>query len=411
MIKTTSFCLWLAIGIPLAWAQTDSTQSLSSVSVAHAYDPDAPILLDAEVAMRDSTEATVFLRVTNRLQQVLPALRYEVRSSYAASGIINSGTLSADALISEEGNRYYLRFQVPVGSDSDYLFVYAQTSGNDLAARAYRFDVALNTVHTFPLTDLLLMRPDEDIPLFDDYLAEGTPFRLVSYYNSDSTAYIYYYSHAFEPNPAPMSSGNSRVQSSLEIDSLFAVPLNETLNFDQQGLYFTQLDTTSLYGTSFRIEDNYYPRPARLETVIPPLRYISTSDEMEGLLVAENPKQSLDEYWVRMARSQERAKEIIRSYYRQVSRANRLFTSYKEGWKTGHGMIYVLYGPPDGVYRDDQQEVWTYAEDRNLVDLSFTFSKVKNLFTHQYFNLIRDEDYQRFWFRNVDLWRKGRKEF
>ncbi len=397
-------------GASLARAQTDSTQSLSSVNVAHAYDPDAPILLDAEVALRDSTEATVFLRVTNRLQQALPQLRYEVRRGYAADGILSSGALSDEALISSKGNRYYLRFQMPVGRDSHYLFIYA-SSGTNPAARPYRFDVALNTEHTFPLTDLLLMRPDEDIPLFDDYLARDTPFRLVSYYNTDSTAYIYYYSHRFEPNPAPMSSGNTRVQGNLEIDSLFAVPLNKTLNFDQPGLYFTQLDTTSLYGISFRIEDAYYPRPARLETVIPPLRYISTSDEMDGLLVADNPKQSLDEYWVRVARSQDRAKEIIRSYYRQVGRANRLFTSYKEGWKTGQGMIYVLYGPPDAVYRDDRQEVWTYAEDRNLVDLSFSFSKVKNLFTHQYFNLIRDEDYQRFWFRNVDLWRKGRKEF
>lgn len=393
-----------------ARGQGDTNEaSLSSVNVSHVYNPDAPILLDARVAVKADEEATVFLRVVNRPQRVTPALRYEVRAGYQ-DAVLDSGQLTTEQLVKEEGNQYYFRFTLPLTEQSHYLFMYARAADNP-AAQVYRFDVALNTEQNFPRTDLLLMRPDEDLPIFQNYLPVATPFRIVSYYGSDSVAYAYYYRHEFEPNPPPMASGSGDVQRSLEIDSLSAIPLNETLSLEEQGLYFTQLDTASLYGISFRLEDQYYPRPARIETVVPPLRYISTSDEMASLQGAENPKQNLDEYWVKMTRSQERAKTIIRDYFRQVTRGNRLFTSYKEGWKTGRGMIYVLYGPPDAVYRDDRQEVWTYDEDRNLVDLSFTFAKVKNIFTPYYYNLVRDEDYQRFWFRNVDLWRKGRKEF
>ena len=408
------FCLLLlslaAFFCP-ARGQNEESPAPASINVSHVYDPEAPLLLDAQVAMRNNEEATVFLRVINRLRSGAPSLRYEVRANYQQeAAILDSGQLTTSQLLKEEGNQYYFRFTLPITTDSHYLFVYVQPAGA-AAANAYRFDVTLNTEQNFPLTDLLLMRPDEDIPIFQDYLPVAAPFRIVSYYGSDSTAYIYYYSHEFEPNPPPMSSGGGEVQRSLEIDSLFVIPLDETLTFDQQGLYFTQLDTTSLYGISFRVEDAYYPRLAKVETVISPLRYISTSEEMDALVSAEDAKRSLDEYWMKMTRSQERAKLIIRDYFRQVTQANRLFTSYKEGWKTGQGMIYVLYGSPDAVYRDSDKETWIYNEDRNLVDLSFTFAKVKNIFTHQYYNLVRDEDYKRFWYRNVDLWRKGRKEF
>ena len=390
--------------------QDETRSSLSSVNVGHVYDPQAPLLLDARVAMNEQAEATVFLRAVNRQRGGSPALRYEVRSDYQEGAVLDSGQLTTAEQIKTEGNQYYYRFTLPITEESHYLFVYARLPDVP-TPNEYRFDVTLNTEQNFPLTDLLLMRPDEDIPVFQDYLPADTPFRIVSYYGNDSIAYVYYYSHDFEPNPPPMSSGGGDVQRSLSIDSLFAISLDEPLRFSNQGLYFTQLDTTSLFGISFRVEDQYYPRLARVETIVPPLRYISTSDEMDALASADIPKRRLDEYWMKMIRSQDRARPIIRDYFRQVTQANRLFTSYKEGWKTGQGMIYLLYGSPDAVYRDNDKETWIYNEDRNLVDLSFTFAKVKNIFTHQYYNLVRDEDYQRFWYRNVDLWRKGRKEF
>jgi GWxTD domain-containing protein len=391
------------------WGQGRKAPSLSSENVAYVYDPTAPVQLEARVAMSARQEATVFLRVTNRLSGETPTLRYAVHSDYSVSSVLDSGQVATPQLVKQEGQQFYYRFTLPITNDSHFLFVTVVPSAAQPNER-YRFDITLNSEQNFPLTDLLMMRPDEDLPIFQDYLSASDPFRLVSYYGNDSTVFLYYYSHNFEPNPPPMSTGGSEAQPSLTIDSLFSVPLNKTLRLEQQGLYFVQLDTTSLYGTSFRIEDQYYPRLARVETIVPTLRYISTSDEMSKLETAEAPKRSLDDYWVKVARSQERAKDIIRSYFRQVTRANQVFTSYKEGWKTGPGMVYTLYGPPDGVYRDVDKETWIYNEDRNLVDLSFTFVKVKNIFTHQYYNLVRDEAYKRFWYRNVDLWRKGRKE-
>lgn len=147
------------------------------------------------------------------------------------------------------------------------------------------------------------------------------------------------------------------------------------------------------------------------ESLIDPLRYISTSEEMENLTENEDAKKALDRYWIKITRSQERAKEVIRNYYQQVTNANLLFTSYKEGWKTGQGMVYLLFGPPDLVTTSANQEQWIYNSQNDLMEnMTFNFVKVRNIFTTQHYNLLRDEDYRRFWYRNIDLWRKGRKQ-
>ena len=381
-------------------------QGLSKTNVSHVYNLKAPVLVDAKVA-ESNNEAIVFLRVINQSEVELSTIQYEVRDSYSSETALSTQSLTSNELIKEEGNTAYYQFGVPIQENTNYVFLYLTVSvaGAELPLR---FDVSLDNDQNFPLSSLLLMRAEEDIPVFSNYIPQGTEVRVISLNDSDSVAYAYYYDHNFGPNPSPLGN-SSDVQPKLTVDSLFRVPLDSTIRFDKSGLYFAQLDTTSLSGVSFRIEDQYYPRMVRAEKLAQPIRYISTSEEASELQTAETPKLALDNFWMRAARSQDRAKLIIRNYYGQVAQANQLFTTYKEGWKTGMGMIYTLYGKPDDVYRDDEKEVWIYEADNTLVSTSFTFMKVKNIFTDQHYNLMRDEAFERFWFRNIDLWRKGRK--
>jgi len=382
------------------------SQNLSKTNVSHVYNLDAPVQLQSRVALSNS-DAVVFLELRKQSDVGISSVRYELRDSYSSETALTTQTLSSDQLIKQEENATYYRFNVPLQENANYVFLYLTVSvaGAELPLR---FDVSLNTDQNFPLSSLLLMRASEDIPVFSNHISEGTAVRVVSLNSSDSVAYAYYYDHDFGPNPSPLGN-SSEVQPKLTVDSLLQIPLNSTMRFKQKGLYFTQLDTTSLSGISFRVEDTYYPRLVRAEALVEPIRYISTSEEISKLREGETPKLALDNFWMRATRSQDRAKIIIRNYYRQVSKANYLFTTYKEGWKTGMGMIYTLYGKPDDVFRDDEKEVWIYAADNTLVNTSFTFMKVRNIFTNQHYNLMRDEAFERFWYRNIDLWRKGRK--
>jgi GWxTD domain-containing protein len=408
-----SYCWWifsLTLILSLPTLAQDAARNLGQENVNYRHNLEAPLAGDTRVAMGDG-EATVFFSLSLRSRNTqIREITYAVKESYEAETIITQGSIGDADVIREGDQNRIFRFTVPVAENSNYLFIFVNTVGRN-AETPYRFDTALKSELNFPLTDLVLMEADEEVPIFSDFIPLDAPIRIMSLYQETTQAFIYYYDHNFEPNPPPMASSSSQVKKSLQIDSIFPVRLNETVSFENEGLYFTQTDTTSLSGISFRVEKSYYPRFVTSEKLIQPIRYISTSDEMDNLLNNEEAKLALDRYWIKATRSRERAKDVIRSYYRQVTRANVLFTSYKEGWKTSQGMVYLLYGPPDIVYRSNGEEQWVYNQGTNLLpEMSFTFVKVRNIFSNQHYNLLPDESYSRFWYRNIDLWRKGRKQ-
>lgn len=96
---------------------------------------------------------------------------------------------------------------------------------------------------------------------------------------------------------------------------------------------------------------------------------------------------------------------MVRTYYSRVQRANELFTSYKEGWKTDRGMIFMIYGAPDKVYKFKDREVWEYGNDAFYSGLRFSFSREGNPFTQNDFRLTRQAHYEFSWQGIVDNWR------
>ena len=139
-----------------------------------------------------------------------------------------------------------------------------------------------------------------------------------------------------------------------------------------------------------------------------PLRYITTNDEYDQVIKGGNLKKSVDQYWLRIGGSPQRARELISAFYGRVQFANQYFTSYVEGWKTDRGMCYVVYGPPDIVYRSSASETWIYGEEGRYNSLSLTFTKVVNPFTSNDFRLNRSTALKSSWYRAVEFWRQGR---
>jgi hypothetical protein len=67
-------------------------------------------------------------------------------------------------------------------------------------------------------------------------------------------------------------------------------------------------------------------------------------------------------------------------------------------------MIFLVFGAPDKVMLNDQQEVWAYSG----AGVQFTFNKVGSVYAPDHYVLIRDKDYAEAWYMTVDLWRKSR---
>src|SRR5690606_12532002 len=102
----------------------------------------------------------------------------------------------------------------------------------------------------------------------------------------------------------------------------------------------------------------------------------------------------------------ERARILMRNYFRRVELANRYFSSYKEGWKTDRGMVFIIFGLPDEVYLFDDREVWEYKNNR--LSESFVFVRSGSIFDPGNKVLIRQRKKESSWYEGVDLWRNAR---
>lgn len=199
---------------------------------------------------------------------------------------------------------------------------------------------------------------------------------------------------------------------------VFKPQLTSQLDFDEnnmleyivtkKGLYHFQTSENIKTGPTLFNFQEHFPKVKNPDNMIGPMRYISTKKEYAVLTDSEDKKLAIDNHWLELAGSSERARTLIREFYSRVESANNYFTSYLEGWKTDRGIIYIIYGSPNVVYKNKDYENWIYGEENNMMSLSFTFYKVKNPASNNDFSLNRSPAFKNSWFRAVDSWRNGR---
>lgn len=247
-------------------------------------------------------------------------------------------------------------------------------------------------------------------PVLNNYLQTGDTVTIASLHTKKQTLYGYYYSHTFDPALPPMTLGypaKTQKNDYIQADSVFEVSLQEALVLHRPGLYFFQEDTTSTEGVAFFAGNSYYPRLQQAEDLLESLIYISSRKERENIAAAGDKKKVLDNFWLNRGGSPEVARQLIRSYYQRVERANMLFTSYKEGWKTDRGIIYTVFGDPATVFKLEDREIWRYEGSPSIGEIYFTFYLRPSVFIHENYVLERDPNYDRYWYPMVETWRKG----
>ncbi len=241
------------------------------------------------------------------------------------------------------------------------------------------------------------------------YINQGESLLFDSY--SGPSIHAFFYPIEFPIPYPPMETRAANVPKELEVidkgDFLESLPKE----LGEKGYYFFQTDTSSTRGLVIKTSHSSFPQVENWDEMVDNVTYISTRKEHEALLKAEDKKKALDEYWIGMTRNSDKAKEIIREYFRQIEFANILFTDFKEGWKTDKGMVYVVMGPPNEVNFFENREVWTYGGLGESSKITFTFARVKNVLIPHYYTLNRSRAYQPVWFKNISQWRSGRMAF
>ncbi len=271
------------------------------------------------------------------------------------------------------------------------------------------YDIPLPKVAN-PLSAQISLTHSNGVPVMDSYVNCEDTLILRATDLSNAQLYITYYSQSFKPAVPPMAVSMRSDEQTLHIDTTFAIATARPFRLARPGLYLFQTDTNAAQGFTIRADCLRYPRPSRAQELIDALIYITSTDERSKIQKAVNPKRELDNFWINQGGNKETARQMIQQYYRRVEFANRHFTTFKEGWKTDKGLIYIVFGTPSKVKRNAEAEEWQYPKKSLAGEQRFVFSHRPNLFSPRHHELIRAMEYDIYWYTAVEQIRKGLSE-
>jgi len=227
-------------------------------------------------------------------------------------------------------------------------------------------------------------------------------YKILYYDKTIDTLYV-----AFSPNkynPALPPYVTQTISETITYDTTFILTKNDNnffdINISEKGIYSISIynQIKNCYTLTLKYYGDDYPNIKDYKSMATSLRYITKNEEYDKIINSQSIKLALDSFWLGIGGNYERAREIIKNYYSKIQDANKFFTSYKEGWKTDKGMIYIIYGYPHNVYKTNSKEIWIYGEQGNIGSLSFIFNKLNNSTSNNDYELERSSTYTNSWF-------------
>ena len=374
---------------------TASGQPLRDINYSFLYNPNEPVEFHIQVVkLNDSWNAFFNLTLRDTTQDIAQfVIQWDIRKDLSEKEGV---PIQSESISKNTGkNSITGKVVLPVAAEKQFLTAKVL---NNAVKRVWLFSNALDPKS--PVNGYITVA---NTPVVESFIKVNTPVKLEG--TSDPQKIISYYNDNFPAAVPGFSEGMGRVAKAMVVDSTLKHAADQAISFTQTGLYLVQKDTTSAEGFAFRVEEDY-PRLAKVESLADPLIYVCTKQEFDRIKLAKGDKKAFDRVILAITGDTERARNFMRSYFRRVELANEFFTSYKEGWKTDRGMIYIIFGLPDQVYRFTDREVWTYKN--NLYKITFDFVKSSTLFDPENFVLVRDKKFQETWYEVIDLWRNAR---
>jgi GWxTD domain-containing protein len=365
--------------------------------------PPTPIYIRTQVVDKMTTQQ-IFLNVTvPRLEKEAGfekiLVTYWIKAAPNSNEILKRDTVSLENA-QKVGAALNISFEIPATGTKTAMITVKVTDQEVLQEAQEEF--FLGAGNNFPA----LLLADNNTLI--DYAMPKENIKFLS--NEGQTVFVYRIKQDFLPAQPPMQTDGLNSSPELKVDSSFQVKAGEVFQLRSKGLYFAQLDTNAVYGFGFRVTSEDFSKYKTVYNLIEPLVYISDYSEISPMQRikqedAYSKKLALDQYWLNLAKDEGKAKRMIKLYYQRVNEANRYFTTYKEGWRTDMGMVYIVFGRPESIVRFQGQEQWLYRYYGQ--DIRLTFVKRNNQFTRQHYELVRDTKLKEVWYEMVERWRLG----
>lgn len=392
-------------------------KSVSGKNISFLYKEELPKLIAETSIFNVKDQTNVLLRfksedfgkskAENGGDLLSYSLRYKIYENYSSPNVIDSGKVIRKG-VKYYGQEYFfdsLRLASLLGQN--YLVECVINDFNSGQRSTQLIDV--NRSLKFNAQSMRVRNSSNEL-IFNDYVVAVDSY-TIELDVPRQQMFSKYYSRDFPAASPPFSTIAPRPFDFTPDDVNKLSRVDEKrfkLVVSRPGFYQVTDDTNRKTGGTLYYFGVSYPQAKTLLDLVNPVRYITTNEEYEAILASDNLKKSVDAYWLNIGDNPERARELIRAFYSRVQYANTYFTSYLEGWKSDRGMCYIVYGPPDVVYRSTATETWLYGEEGNYNSLSLTFTRVVNPFITNDYRLNRSGSLKTSWYRAVEYWRQGR---
>jgi GWxTD domain-containing protein len=245
--------------------------------------------------------------------------------------------------------------------------------------------------------------------IYNYYLHHRDTVLIRSLQNNQPALSVDHFRKEFPLSPPPYSLVERKAFQYKSDSTFITEKINSTFRIviPQNGFYHIITDKDTKEGLTLFSVENAFPGIQNSTEMIRATRYIMSKKEYEDCLGAQDQKTAIDEFWKDLGGSNERAKELLKKYYNRVKEANTLFTSHQPGWQSDRGMIFIVFGAPDNMYKYANGEQWVYGNEAQPNSVRFNFKKMLNPFTDNDFALERNDYYKIHWYQAVDYWRQG----
>lgn len=249
---------------------------------------------------------------------------------------------------------------------------------------------------------------ENDEILWYPWIENGKKIKIQYRYTGAKSVHLSYFKPEFSPAKPPYAQIDQLEYTKAQVFENFEVSLDKgkssVIQLPKEGVYKVHYKEDDLSGKTLTQFYDAYPSVSSDAQKVFALRYLNARKEF-AMMLGDEPAHTLNEFWYFEDRTKERSQEMMTSYYARMLRANRIFTSYKEGWKTDRGMIFMIYGPPDHVYHESASEIWEYGSDAEYNDLRFEFQVLNTPLIDKEFVLERSDRFKNSWYRLLDHWR------
>lgn len=365
-------------------------QSIRNTNFKYWYDLENPVDMKLNLVRKDSSMEVQYDLVSRNSNLSTYQLNWEKRKSFGQER--GEELTPKDSILSSSSSSRRGLFTVPVDAQPWVLVCKVSDPSSSFSWIYYKI-----IEKNFPTIGYITKK---NARFEMNYATEGDTAQIAA---PRFPVVCTYYKQAGNPPPPPYSTEAVTADNFRKYDSVFVIS-TPNFQFKKQGLYLFQNDTTAAEGFSICVMPKEFPKFGNIEDLSRPVVYLTTSDEFAVLKEVGNDKAKFDKLILSITGDKAKAKNFMRSYYHRVTAANLLFTSYKQGWETDQGLIYLIFGVPDDVRITSAGEVWNYT----ALKTKFVFAKSGSVYDPDYMSLVRSPQLKDTWLGTVDMWRKSR---